>query len=165
MCSTTGGYIGIQKKSINFKELQKIEAQLMVDLTAFRTEKFALYLFINTLWIIISTVVLKYTADLLKIPIYLPAEYKNCGVEEDDYGNGNFLLDDYFNQQISPAINSTFDIGYGDYSSSDDDGMVVMYLQPFSLFFLFFYIILIGVQFICMLWHRKGDHYCCISTL
>ena len=34
-----------------------------------------------------------------------------------------------------------------------------MYLQPFSMFFLFFYIGLITIQFLCMLWHRVSTFY------
>lgn len=67
MCSTNGGYIGIQKKSRHFEQLKQDEENLMKDLSDFRTEKFALYLFINTLWIIVSTIVLKYTSGWVLI--------------------------------------------------------------------------------------------------
>ena len=47
---------------------------------------------------------------------------------------------------------------YGDYDDyGDDDDEVtgrVLIIQPFSIFFLFIYIVIIITQFICMLWHR-----------
>ena len=46
---------------------------------------------------------------------------------------------------------------YGDYDDYGDDDEVtgrVLIIQPFSIFFLFIYIVIIITQFICMLWHR-----------
>ena len=117
--------------------MKEDEERLLQDLTAFRTEKFALYLFINTLWIIVSTIVLKYTASLLKVPITLPSSFPNCGTPESEVEQR--------------------DIDGGDTDLEDEP--IIMYLQPFSLFFLFFYIILIMTQFLCMLWHRLSTLY------
>ena len=136
MCSTDGGYIGIRTKSKNFQQLKKDEEQLMKDLTAFRTEKFALYLFINTLWIIVSTIVLKYTSALLQVPIEIPGSFQNCGTPEEE-------------EEATRDIEENF----------PEDESVIMILQPFSLFFLFFYITLILTQFVCMLWHRVSTLY------
>ena len=48
-------------KGKNKDEIKVIEKRVASELDAFRTEKFMYFLFINALWIIISSIVLMYT--------------------------------------------------------------------------------------------------------
>jgi len=56
---------------------------------------------------------------------------------------------------FSPA-EKDIGIGFPDYGNGngEDEAQRVLVLQPFSLFFLFVYIVIIFVQFGCMCWHR-----------
>ena len=65
------------------------------------------------------------------------------------YGNYRNNFDDYSNN-----ITNFYGYGYNDYGDDDEDEQLYIKLQPFSIFFLLFYIVLIVTQFICMLWHR-----------
>ena len=64
------------------------------------------------------------------------------------YGNYRNNFDDY-----SDNITNFYGYGYNDYGDDEDEQLYIK-LQPFSIFFLLFYIVLIVTQFICMLWHR-----------
>ena len=44
--------------------------------------------------------------------------------------------------------------GDDDYEDEEETTGRVLIIQPFSIFFLFIYIVIIITQFICMLWHR-----------
>ena len=57
---------------------------------------------------------------------------------------------------FSPA-QKDIGIGFPDYGNGngEDEAQRVLVLQPFSLFFLFVYIVIIFVQFGCMCWHRS----------
>ena len=97
---------------------------------------------------------------VIEIPI--PDGIAQCGdpdEEEDDtfmafsnyanYRNNEFnQFDDYSNN-----ITNFYGYGYDDYGDDEDEQLYIK-LQPFSIFFLLFYIVLIVTQFICMLWHR-----------
>ena len=50
-------------KGKNKDEIKVIEKRVASELDAFRTEKFMYFLFINALWIIISSIVLMYTGN------------------------------------------------------------------------------------------------------
>ena len=54
------------------------------------------------------------------------------------------------------AAQKDIGIGFPDYGNGngEDEAQRVLILQPFSLFFLFIYIVIIFVQFGCMCWHR-----------
>ena len=176
MVDPTDGYIGIKTKGKNQEEIKKIEKRVAAELDAFKTEKFMYFLFINVLWIIISCIVLMYTGllkmrrkvelsyfseKLLSIPIVIPDNIANCGekIEDEDSEDDTFMNLVYM---LGPKSNISRE--YTEYPEYPDDyseggngsnsGEKVIYLQPFSLFFLSFYIILIITQFICMLWHR-----------
>ena len=44
---------------------------------------------------------------------------------------------------------------YGDDDDEEDEEVGrILIIQPFSIFFLFIYIVIIITQFFCMLWHR-----------
>ena len=150
MVNPDDGYIGIKTRGKNKEEIKIIERKVAEELDSFKTEKFMYFLFINALWIIISCVVLMYTENLLVIPVPIPDGIANCGVDADDDNDEKASFSEY-----------TEYAAYGpeypdDYSDGDDDdtSQKVINFQPFSLFFLTFYIILIVTQFICMIWHR-----------
>ena len=98
---------------------------------------------------------LHFLENLLVIEIPIPDGIAQCGDpdEEDEdtfmaYGNYRNNFDDY-----SDNITNFYGYGYNDYGDDEDEQLYIK-LQPFSIFFLLFYIVLIVTQFICMLWHR-----------
>ena len=103
---------------------------------------------------------MNFSEKLLSIPIVIPDNIANCGekIEDEDSEEDTFMNLVYM---LGPKSNISRD--YYEYpddyadgggNSGSNNGEKVIYLQPFSLFFLSFYIILIITQFICMLWHR-----------
>ena len=53
--------INIRIKGRNKQEIAETEARIVQELDSFRTEKYMYFLFINALWMIITTVLLLYT--------------------------------------------------------------------------------------------------------
>ena len=144
MVNPDDGYIGIKTRGKNKDEIKIIEKRVAEELDSFKTEKFMYFLFINALWIIISCVVLMYTENLLVIKVPIPDGIANCGVIDEDDDEPDSFEYQYGN-----------DYDYGnDYEDKDESPQKIIKFQPFSLFFLTFYIILIVTQFICMIWHR-----------
>ena len=159
MRDATDGYIGIRNKGRDFQKIKEHEEWLAAEMSNFRDDKFMYYIFINVMWIIISLVILKYSWALLQIKIPISqslATSTGCGVfdeDAEDTPDAFILVPRGYN--FSDYSNLTRDID-PDYPSYDDedDKQSYLILQPFSLFFLFIYIIIIFVQFFCMLWHR-----------
>ncbi len=143
MVDPTDGYIGLKANGEKYQEIVELEKKLAVDVNEFRTEKYGLYMFINTVWVVISTIVLKYSAELIQIPIKVPNIAKcddGSGSEEGAFG---FVV-------ARNGSRDGPDIPEG--GTDDGDDWAEIKLQPLSLFFLAFYVILIIAQFICMLW-------------
>ena len=145
MVNPDDGYIGIKTRGKNKEEIKVIEKRVAEELDSFKTEKFMYFLFINALWIIISCVVLMYTENLLVIKVPIPDGIANCGVIDEDEDDES----DIFSYEYGDYVG-----GNNDYEDKDDSPQKVIKFQPFSLFFLTFYIILIVTQFVCMIWHR-----------
>ena len=154
MVNPDDGYIGIKTRGKNQDEIKIIEKKVAEELDSFKNEKFMYFLFINALWIIVSSVVLRYTEDLLVIKVPIPDGIANCGVDDD----ARSLFSSYFNDSednfylLKNSTKPTVSPECPD--SNDETSQTVITFQPFSLFFLIFYIVLIVTQFICMIWHR-----------
>ena len=56
----------------NSTEIAATEARVVEELEAFRTEKFMYFLFINALWMIVTSIILLYTDSLISIDIEIP---------------------------------------------------------------------------------------------
>ena len=56
----------------NSAEIAATEARVVEELEAFRTEKFMYFLFINALWMIVTSIILLYTDSLISIDIEIP---------------------------------------------------------------------------------------------
>ena len=154
------------------------------------------FLFINALWMIVTSIILLYTDSLISIDIEIPrglfwfdcifgwttvydvqrqsttlcprkfSEINQCGVIDDEdedeafhviryklFDTNNFdLIDQSSNITESPFL-PTFPPTLRTTTAAEEKPRVIK-LQPFSVIFLMFYIILISTQFICMLWHR-----------
>ena len=104
---------------------------------------YLLYIFANLLWMTVSVLIIKYSEDLLSIDIIIenmPGLEGKCTKDTDLTG---FLSHAKFSSS-------------GDNEESEP---VVLSLQPFTLFFLVFYIVLTTTQFITMLWNRLSALY------
>ena len=166
MADHTDGYIGIKIKGRNYEEIKELEQEVAEGLTEFRNEKFMYYIFINVLWMIVSLVLLMYSDLLLQIKIPLDGDnntFQQCGVEvesEDDEKQFSafnaFAFTRSYNRTKSPTPFDYYggEDDYDDYDDTDDSKQRELIIQPFSIFFLFIYIVIIITQFICMLWHR-----------
>ena len=94
--------------------------------------------------------------NLLVIEIPIPDGIAQCGDPEEDDDDKTFSFA-YANYQNNYNYSDNITDFYGGYDNDyddDEDEQLYIKLQPFSIFFLLFYIILIVTQFICMLWHR-----------
>lgn len=167
MQDPSDGYIGIRTKGRDFQKIKEHEAWLAEEMGKFRDEKFMYYIFINVMWIIVSCVILKYSWALLQIKIPIPpdiAKSTGCGVFDEDaeesadafllhqQSGKAYFIQEHISRNFSRRL-SRRDIDPGE-DGDDEDVQTYLILQPFSLFFLFIYIIIIFVQFFCMLWHR-----------
>ena len=75
MRDPTDGYIGLRNKGRNFQKIKEHEEWLAGEMSNFRDEKFMYYIFINIMWIIISSIVLKYSWALLQVKILYSKQY------------------------------------------------------------------------------------------
>lgn len=66
------------------------------------------------------------------------------------------VLNWYFSTFMGQSrANSNSFYYYGDDEDEEDEEVGrILIIQPFSIFFLFIYIVIIITQFFCMLWHR-----------
>ena len=74
-------------KGKNKDEIKVIEKRVASELDAFRTEKFMYFLFINALWIIISSIVLMYTGLFCTRPFSF--YFKSLNRKSSGYRNPN----------------------------------------------------------------------------
>ena len=143
MADPDSGHIGIRTKGRFEKRVKEQEILLSEDLTAFKRKMYLLYIFANLLWMTVSVLVIKYSEDLLSIDIIiedLPGLEGKCTKDSDLRG--------FFSHS---NFNST--------GNNNESEPVVLSLQPFTLFFLVFYIVLTTTQFITMLWNRLSALY------
>ena len=143
MADPDSGHIGIRTKGRFQKRVKEQEIVLAEDLTAFKRKMYLLYIFANLLWMTVSVLVIKYSEDLLSIDIIiedLPGLEGKCTKDADLRG--------FFSHS---SFNST--------GNNNESEPVVLSLQPFTLFFLVFYIVLTTTQFITMLWNRLSALY------
>ena len=181
MADHTDGYIGIKTKGRNYEEIKEIEQKVADGLTDFRDEKFMYYIFINILWMIISLVLLMYSDLLLQIKIPLDGDndaFQQCGFEVQNEDDANerlvatvkaFLSNENLSEPFSAfkalayirSYTRTENVTSFDYPEDGEEDDIndakqrELIIQPFSIFFLFIYIVIIITQFICMLWHRS----------
>ena len=93
-------------------------------------------------------------------------EINQCGVLDDDdeddtyhvirlnaFSNGGHSFENQSNNITENPFVPTFPATIRTATAAEEKPRVIK-LQPFSVIFLMFYIILILTQFICMLWHR-----------
>ena len=156
MVNPDDGYIGIKTRGKNQDEIKIIEKKVAEELDSFKNEKFMYFLFINALWIIVSSVVLRYTENLLVIKVPIPDGIANCGVEDEATRLSDFSYHYGYPEENSNLLKNLTKplVSSENPDGSDESSQKVITFQPFSLFFLIFYIVLIITQFICMIWHR-----------
>ena len=131
------GHIGIRTRGENKERVKESELILSEGLKEFRTKMYLTYMFMNLLWLTISVLMVKYADELPSITIWIPTN--------------NAYLDGC---SMDDPINATHTT-----NSIRKEGYEKMELQPFTMFFLIFYIFLTTVQFLCLLWHRISSFY------
>ena len=81
MIEPDDGHIGIRTNGKNRERVRELEQKVAEGLKEFRSTMYLTYIFINLLWLVTSVLLVKYSAQLVSIPIYIDKNvtyFDNC---------------------------------------------------------------------------------------